>query len=94
MKFSVVNEKENSALKRKELTVNVDYEGKATPKNADLLAGLASHFGAAQEKIQAKLFSHAGRSTGYAVVKIWSEEPIKKNKRAKVAAGPKPEEKK
>ena len=94
MKFSVESEKENPALKRKELVVNVDYEGKATPKSVDLLAGLANHFSVPQEKLQAKLFSHSGKSAGYAIVKIWSEEPIKKNKRVKAAATPNAEEKK
>ena len=84
MKFSVTSEKQNDFLGRKEVVVNVDYQGKATPKNADLIAELASHFGTTAEKIQAKLFSHNGISGGYAVVKVWSDKPLVKQK--KVAA--------
>lgn len=92
MKFSVTDEKANSILDRKELTIGVDYEGKATPKNADLVAQLAEHFKVPVEKVQAKLFSHVGRSGGYALVKIWSGDVIKKNKKAKATS--KTEEKK
>lgn len=94
MKFSVTNEKTNDILSRKEVVVDVDYEGKATPKNVDLVAQLAEHFKVPVEKVQAKLFSHVGRSGGYALVKVWSGDVIKKNKKAKAAEQPKTEEKK
>ncbi len=85
MQFSITSEKENALLRRKEIVVNIDYEGKATPKLTELVSALAEHFGAPQDKIAAKLFSHHGKSSGYAIVKIWSGDIIKKNKRAKQA---------
>lgn len=93
MKFSVTSEKVNDILSRKELVVSVDYEGKATPKTTDLVAQLADHFKVPAEKVQAKLFSHVGRSGGYAVVKVWSGDVVKKNKRVKAVVA-KPEEQK
>ena len=94
MKFSVTSEKGNDILSRKEVVVDVDYEGKATPKVTDLISQLADHFKVPSEKVQAKLFSHAGRSGGYALVKIWSGDVVKKNKRVKASEQKPVEEKK
>ena len=77
MKFSVIEEKENPLLKRKELLLAIDYEGGSTPSKADLQKFLSEQLNANIENLEiSKVLSEIGMTRGKAWVKIWEEKKI------------------
>ena len=52
LKMDVVEERENKFLKRKDLMINLDHKGEATPKKDDLIAKIAEKFKADPKKIE------------------------------------------
>lgn len=77
MQFNVIEEKQNPLLKRKELLVSVDYEGKSTPSKAELQKALSKQFNANMENLEiSKVLSETGLSRGKAWVKIWEEKKV------------------
>jgi len=97
MKFNVIEEKENKLLKRKEILVRLDYEGKSTPSKAELQKILADHFKVKMENLEiSKVLSEIGLTKGKAWIKIWEEKkvPIYSEIKKKAEKEEKPEEKK
>lgn len=102
MKIQVIDEKENPMLKRRELVVSIDYEGKSTISKADLQKDLAKQLSANIENVEvSKILSEIGLSRGKAWVKVWKEKKIpiysevkKEEKEVIKPAKPKVEEKK
>jgi len=98
MKLKVIEEKDNPVLQRKELKIEVDYEGGPTPKLEEVASAVAKERGAEPSLVEvSKLFSATGRTKGLAFVKIWASkearEKAKPHKRVLKEAG-KPGEKK
>lgn len=97
MKIQVVTEKENPLLKRKEIIIALDYDGKATPSKAELQKLLAEHFKASVDSIEiSKLLSEIGIPKGKAWIKIWKEKkvPIYSEVKKEKAKEEKPKEEK
>jgi len=82
MRMKITGEKHNPVLQRKELAVELDFEGGPTPKTADVAAELARMKGADAGLVEVTgLFSSKGRTTGTAEAKIWaSKETMEKFK--------------
>jgi len=98
MKLEVVNEKENPLLKRKEIIVNLDFDGKGTWSKADIQRLVAEQFKVSLDNVEvSKILSEFGMSKGKAWIKIWEEKKvpvyseIKKEKVAKPKEEPKKE---
>lgn len=94
MKLRITAEKENPVLQRKELKVDVDFEGGPTPKLADVASELAKAKGADAALVEiTELATAKGRTAGTANAKIWHSaavrEKFKAHKRKKQS---KPEE--
>jgi len=77
MKANVIEEKQNPLLKRKDLIVSVDYEGKSTASRAELQKLLADQLNANIENLEiSKILSETGQTRGKAWVKIWDEKKV------------------
>jgi ribosomal protein S24E len=98
VKFKVLDEKENPMLKRKEMLMSLDYEGKSTPSKADLQKLLSEQLNANIESVEiSKILSEIGRTMGKAWVKLWQEKKVPiyselKKKEEKPKKAPKPEQ--
>ena len=88
MKFSKIEEKDNRLMKRKDVTVNIDYESRSTPSKAELQLALSKHFSAEPEKVEIKkILTSTGKSEGIALAKIWDEKRITEAKKEEKPAG-------
>ena len=92
MNIRVVHEKHNPLLKRKDLIVSLDYDGKSTISKAELQKMISEQFKANVESVEiTKILSEMGLSQGKAWIKIWEEKKVpiysevKKEKKAKPA---------
>jgi len=98
MQIEIKNEVDNKLLKRRELLIRVDYEGKSTPSCQELEAAIASQKKVDFMKVKAKnIFSDHGRPFGTAHIRIYDEpiqEKIEAQKKAEEAKKEKPAEKK
>ena len=87
MRIEIVGQKENPILKRREISANIDYEGKATPSKAEIQAMLAKQLGANEELVEiSTVLSAVGRSVGSLHAKVWETKPPEKKKKTKEAA--------
>jgi len=101
MRLKITSERDNPVLQRKELTAEIDFEGRATPKSAEVAAEIARLKGAKPELVEmTKMLSSKGRCAGTASAKVWNNaeaaEKFKAHKRKKFAKkeGAEAEEKK
>jgi small subunit ribosomal protein S24e len=97
MKIEVVTEKENPLLKRKEIIISLDYDGKSTISKADLQKLIAEQFKAGVDSVEiTKILSEVGIPKGRGWIKIWNEKkvPIYSEIKKEKAAKPKEEAKK
>jgi ribosomal protein S24E len=97
MKTQTVSEKENPLLKRKEIMIALDYEGKPTPSKADLQKLLADELKASIDSVEiSRILSEVGICKGKVWIKVWKEKkvPIYSEINKEKAAKPKEEEKK
>jgi small subunit ribosomal protein S24e len=90
MQIKIVAEKDNPVMQRKELTVEIDFEGGATPKSQELTAAVAKLRGCDAALVEiTRLDSSAGRAGGKANVKVWHNAEVrdkfKAHKRKKAA---------
>lgn len=101
MQIKITNEKDNPVLKRKELEMDIDYQGGATPSRVDLVNAVAKEKNAQPDKIEIRnLISSTGFPSGKAKVMIWEQVPDfvqkridkKKEKAAKKAPAEAPKE--
>lgn len=100
MKIQVITEKENPLMKRREVIINLDYDGKSTPSKAELQKLLSEELKVNIDTIEiTKLLSEIGMSKGKAWIKVWKEKKIpiyseiKKEKPAEAPKEQKVEEK-
>jgi small subunit ribosomal protein S24e len=74
LKFETVSEKDNPVLSRREIVVKIQDCG-ATPSRKDVVAGLAAHFGAAENLILVdQILTEFGTSACRAKLKIYQDE--------------------
>ena len=84
MRFEILNEKQNPLMKRKELIVNLDYEGGATPSKQALSELLSKEINSTSEKIDiSKIQSELGRSRGKAWIKVYEDKVTEKKTKKK-----------
>jgi len=77
MKIEVVTEKENPLLKRKEIIISLDYDGKSTISKADLQKLIAEQFKAGLDSVEiTKILSEVGIPKGRAWIKVWNEKKV------------------
>ncbi|MBI5332720.1 MAG: hypothetical protein HZB65_04050 [Candidatus Aenigmarchaeota archaeon] len=77
MKFTIVNEKDNPHMKRKQLVLAVDHVGGATPSMTGLQTVLSNEFSIEPERIEIKsIYSLKGLSQSKASVFIWEENKV------------------
>jgi ribosomal protein S24E len=77
MKIEILSEKDNPLLKRKEVVVSIDFNGKSTISRADLQKMFSDQFKTAIESVEiSKILSEAGMPFGKAWVKLWKEKKI------------------
>ena len=96
MKLQVLDEKHNPVLQRKELNISVDYEGKSTPKLAELSAAISKQLGVDMATVDVrKLVGSTGAAHGTARVHVWASPEVmqamklrKKAKATKAEAAP------
>jgi len=78
MQIKTTAEKDNPVMQRKEITVEVDFEGKATPKVQELAAAIAKHRGCEAALVEiTKLSTSSGRAAGKAAAKVWNNAEAK-----------------
>lgn len=78
MQIKITAEKDNNVMQRKELTVELDFEGGATPKLQELTAAVAKLKGCDAALVEiTKLNSSAGRAGGKANVKVWHSAAVR-----------------
>jgi ribosomal protein S24E len=95
MKIQVLDEKENPLLKRKEIIVSLDYNGKATVSKAELQKMLSEELKSSIDSIEiSKIFSEVGIPKGRAWVKVWKEKKIPIYSEVKKEKAEKPKEEK
>lgn len=104
IKIKILSEKENPLLKRKDLMLEVEHTGEATPKMEDLTERIAKNFKTTPEKVDIDyIFSESGIAQSRVKLKIWKGKPPEKKIKKKeekpkeekpeVAEEKKPEEK-
>ena len=77
MKTSIINEKDNPLLKRKELSIKIEHDGSATPKKAELQQLVAKEFKKDVEQVDIRnIFSDSGISSSKAKVFLWEEKKV------------------
>lgn len=84
MNYTVIEEKQNELLKRREMKIEIDHLLAATPSKADLLKELAAAYSVPEENILIDfIFTHKGIGKSVAKVKIYQEKPKVKEKKQK-----------
>ncbi len=85
MEFKILKDFDNRLMKRREVIVEMDYGGGATPSKGELQLLFAKKFAVDPERVEiSKIFSNKGYSSGKIWIKIWDEpkvEVILKEKR-------------
>jgi ribosomal protein S24E len=77
MKIQVLVEKDNPLLKRKEVIVSLEYNGKSTISRAELQKMFSDEFKANIESVEiSKILSEIGMPKGKAWIKIWKEKKV------------------
>ena len=77
MKFHVIEEKENPVIKRREILISLDYDGKSTTSRSELQKSLAEHFKSNIENVEiTKILSETGLTKGKAWIKIWHDKKV------------------
>ena len=76
MQFEIKDEKQNLLFKRKELVIEMNYDG-ATPSKKTLQQMFAKEFKAEPNHVEIfKIISYTGKSAGKIWIKIWQEKEI------------------
>ena len=90
MNFNVIQEKHNPALKRKEITIEMDFGSGATPSRADLQQVLAKDLKTDAEHVEiTKITTENGICRGKAWIKLRDEKKVELyKKKGEAAAAP------
>ena len=95
MKFTIVSERNNPHMKRRQLMLAVDHVGGATPSMPGLQTVLSKEFSIEPEKIEIKsIYSLKGRSQSKASVFIWEQNKVENLNTPKEESRPSEEPKK
>jgi ribosomal protein S24E len=93
MRMQLISERQNPLLKRNEVLVSLDYDGKSTVSKAELQKTVSEELKAALDSVEiTRIISEVGIPRGKAWVKIWKDKKIpnyseaKKPKEGEVAA--------
>lgn len=79
MKISIMNEKNNPLMKRKELLIDIDHSGGATPAKAAIQIFLSKVLKKDAEHIDVRnIFSDHGKAKSRAKIFVWEEKRIAK----------------
>lgn len=82
MNYSVLDEKQNDLLKRKELKIEIEHLLAATPSKTELLKELAKAYSVPEENILIDyIFTQKGIGKSVAKIKIFKEKPKVKEKK-------------
>ncbi|MFH1229148.1 MAG: hypothetical protein V1678_01850 [Candidatus Aenigmatarchaeota archaeon] len=77
MKIEILSEKDNPLLKRKEVLVSIDYNGKSTISRSELQKMFSDQFKADIESVEiSKILSEAGMPMGKAWIKLWKNKKV------------------
>jgi ribosomal protein S24E len=86
MNYTVVAERQNELMKRREMKIEIDHLLVATPSKAELLKELSAAYSVPEENIVIDfIFTHKGIGKSVAKVKIYQEKPKIKEKKMKEA---------
>lgn len=78
MKIEIKIEKDNPFMKRKELIVEIDHAGEATPTKASIQKEVASIKNISPEHVDVrKIFSRKGIAKSEAKIFVWEEPKVK-----------------
>jgi len=77
MKISILNEKENPYMKRKEVVASVEHTTGATPSRASLQQALAQEWKVSAEQVDIKgIFTRVGKQASRIKVHVWQEAKV------------------
>ena len=77
MEINIIKDFDNRLMKRKELVVEIDYGGGATPSKAELQKFFATKFAAEPNRVEiSKIMSSRGYARGRVWIKIWDEPKV------------------
>ena len=77
MKFTVLEEKDNPVMKRRELLLSLDYGLGSTASKAELQKAISEQMKAGIDSVEIdKISSDIGRPFGKAWVRIWKDKKI------------------
>lgn len=92
MNYTVVDERQNELMKRREMKIEIDHLLASTPSKAELLKELSAAYSVPEENIVIDfIFTNKGIGKSIAKVKIYQEKPKIKEKKMKEAKGEKSE---
>jgi ribosomal protein S24E len=77
MKIEILSEKDNPLLKRKEVLVSIDYNGKSTISRSELQKMFSDQFKADITSVEiSKILSEGGLPMGKAWIKLWKNKKV------------------
>jgi ribosomal protein S24E len=89
VKIAITESRNNPVLKRKELTVSIDYENGATASKPQLQEALSRETKIAADCIEiCKILSEVGRPFGTALIHVWETAELVPKPKPKKAAKP------
>jgi len=84
MKITEKEKNINKFLKRTDLFLIIDHQGKPTPKQDDIIKEIADKYNAPENKIEIiYIFSEKGKAESKVKAKIWKEKIIERKKKEK-----------
>jgi ribosomal protein S24E len=84
MRMQLISERQNPLLKRNEVMVSLDYDGKSTVSKAELQKMISEDLKAALDSVEiTRIISEVGIPRGKAWVKIWKDKKIPNYSQAK-----------
>ncbi|MBI2547413.1 MAG: hypothetical protein HYW23_03125 [Candidatus Aenigmarchaeota archaeon] len=76
MEITIIEEKDNSLFKRKDLKIGIKHIGAQTPSKKELASELAKKYGVDETQVIIDyIFSQKGLGESFAVCKILNEKP-------------------
>lgn len=82
MKIIEKQKNENKLLKRTDLFLIIDHEGKSTPRQDEVIKAIAEKYKAPENKIEIiYIFSEKGKAQSKVKAKIWKEKIIERKKK-------------
>ena len=77
MEMKIIKDFDNRLMKRRELIVEIDYNGGPTPSKAELQKFFATKFAVEPGRVEiSKIMSKKGHASGRVWIKIWDEPKV------------------